>query len=162
MRAVCFAIEYGNMLMCSLFLCTRCPLLQPIGGPKKRGMPVGRVEEGGGGGVDGRQELRVTGGRLFSSSKKPHKTLDADLRVMSGDVVFAPSPLTTTSSSSSSSFSPCRHPVHPIFFVTPHPLLTPVAPPPPSSRALCPACLLELLSAEREWMPALPQLGEMR
>lgn len=80
--------------MCSLFLCTRCPLLQPIGGPKKRGMPVGRVEEGGGGGVDGRQELRVTGGRLFSSSKKPHKTLDADLRVMSGDVVFAPSPLT--------------------------------------------------------------------
>lgn len=26
-HVVCFAIEYGNMLMCRLFLCPHCPLL---------------------------------------------------------------------------------------------------------------------------------------
>lgn len=55
-HTVCFAIEYVDVQAVSM-----TPLLQPIGGPGTEAYLWG--------GVDGRQEVRVAGGQLFSSSK---------------------------------------------------------------------------------------------
>lgn len=149
-HAVCFAIEYGNMLMRRLFLCPRCPLLQPIGGPGTEAYLWG---EGGGREAGGEGRWRAT---LFFF-QKPHKSLDTDLRVMCD--WSCPPPLLSRHLPLLFSLSPCRHTVHRSFFI----FLPPSTPHSPS----CPATVF-VRPVSLNWYQwrgdgcCVSQLGEMR
>ena len=79
LHTVCFAIEYGNMLMCRLLLSPHCPLLESRGGPRT---------EAWGGSRRGRRWGSLEGNSFLLP--KCHKGLDTDLK---SDVHLPPIPL---------------------------------------------------------------------
>ena len=140
------------MLMCGQFQCPQMPNALAHRWPRSREIFSGRE------GLDGRQEVRVTGGQLLSSSKTSQGSghrLESDMRQkclppLTSHYAHHLSPLF--------SLLPCRHTVHPSLFIFLS-LSTP--------RPACPAAVF-VQSVLLNWYRqrgdgcCVSQLGEMR